>query len=130
MRAWIIGLVVALLAGCASLAGKSRETGFNETALLYAKTIEWSQFDNLGAFVKFTPDNPRPDPKRYQGIKVTDYQPGPGQGLADYKTVVRRAQIHYIESSRMSAQVLTVEEVWTYSEEDGRWLLSSGWPKF
>jgi hypothetical protein len=124
------GLVIALLGGCAAFDDRARETRFNDTALLYAKTIEWSNFENLGAFAKFTATNPAPDPARSREIKVTEYQPGPGQVSSDHKTVVRPAQIHYIESSRMSAQVLTVREVWTYSAAEDRWFLESGWPKF
>lgn len=130
MRTWIIGLTVALLAGCATFGEKSREMKFNDTVRLYSKTIEWSGFDRLGNFVKFTAENPPPDPQRYQDIKVSHYQPGQAQGTPDGKTVMRRAQIRYIESSRMSERSLTVQEVWTYSDEDGRWFLQSGWPIF
>ena len=130
MRTWIIGLTVALLAGCATFGEKSREMKFNDTARLYSKTIEWSGFDRLGNFVKFTAENPPPDPQRFQDIKVTGYQPSHGVGTGEGKTVVRQVQIRYIHTSRMSERTLNLQEVWTYSEEDGRWFLQSGWPIF
>ncbi len=130
MRTWIIGLMTALLAACATVEEKSREARFNDIARLYAKTIEWSEFGSLPAFARFSAEHPPPDPKRFQHIRITDYQPGPGVTLGDNRTVVRRVQIHYVESSRMSAHALTVEEVWVYSEEDRSWFLRSGWPSF
>jgi hypothetical protein len=44
--------------------------------------------------------------------------------------VVRQVQIRYIHTSRMSERILNLQEVWTYSDEDGRWYLQSGWPTF
>ena len=131
MRIGMIGVVVVLLlTGCTSVSESSREAKFDSTQRLYARTLEWSNFENLTIFHKTTADNPPPDPGQYKDIKITGYQPGRILPSADGKTVTRNAQIRYVLLARMSEKVLNVQEVWVYAEEEGRWYLQSGLPRF
>ena len=130
MRGWMIGVVVALLAGCATVSDSARETKFDSTQRLYARTLEWSNFENLAIFHKTTADDPPPNPEQYKDIKITSYQPGRIIPSADGKTVMRSAQIRYVLLARMSEKVLNVQEVWVYVEDEARWYLKSGLPRF
>ena len=131
MRGWTIGVViVSLLTGCASVSEKSREAKFDSTQRLYARTLEWSNFENLAIFHKTTEDSPPPNPEQYKDIKITSYQPGRIVPSADGKTMVRSAQIRYVFLARMSEKVLNVQEVWVYADEEARWYLKSGLPHF
>jgi hypothetical protein len=130
MRHPLLVILLLAVAGCAAIANDSRETKFDATLRLYTRTIEWSNFEGLGMFIKVDQDNPAPDPGRYKDIKITGYQPGRGQGSADGKTFTRAARIHYVLTSRMSEKQLNLVEVWVYSDEDGRWYLKSGLPRF
>jgi hypothetical protein len=130
MRHAVAVLMVALLAGCGYWSVQERETSFEKTSRAYARTLEWSNFEGLAAFVK-VPEGGAPfDPGVYQDYKVTSYKPKAGLGSAASGAVQRTAQISYLWLPRMSERSTTVQEVWEYAEKDKRWLLKSGLPRF
>jgi len=119
-----------MLAGCATIEEDARKNDFEKITRAYAKTLEWSQYENLPSFVQVQEGETPPDPAAYQAFKVTGYQPGRGDGAADGMSVRRTAKISYIVLSRMSERSVVVHEEWVYSEPRKRWFLKTGLPVF
>lgn len=130
MRFWIVALLLATLTGCATWQEDARKNDFDKVTRAYAKTLEWSDFENLAGFIEVKEGVPPPAPTVYKDIKVTAYQPGRANGSADGKIVRRSAKISYLLLERMSERTLSLQEEWVYSEPLKRWFLQSGLPVF
>lgn len=130
MRFWIVAMLLAALAGCATWEADARKLDYDKVTRAYAKTLEWSQYENLPSFVQVQEGETTPNPAAYQDFKVTSYQPGRADGTPDGMMVRRSAKISYVLLSRMSERTITVQEEWVYSEERKRWYLKSGVPVF
>lgn len=121
-------LLFALLAGCSVWTEKARAIKLEDLMNGYTQTMEWSDFSRALLYRKIT--TARPDLAAYQNIKISDYRPAGMVKSEDGKTVKRLVQVRYILLSRMAERDLTTQEVWAYSEEEGRWVIISDLPAF
>lgn len=126
----LIALLFALLAGCSVWTEKARAIKLEDLMNGYTQTMEWSDFSRALHYRKITTDRPPPDITPYQNIKISDYRPVGMIKSEDGKTVTRLVHVRYILLSRMAERDLTSQEVWTYSEEEGRWVIISDLPAF
>lgn len=126
---WLV--VVLILPGCSGLQAKNRMEQYDRVARSYEKALMWSEFEVAYSATKAARTSPRlPDASQYTDIKITSYDPASPQASKDSMTINRIARVRYVHLSRMAELSLVTEEEWKYSDEDGRWYLMSGFPKF
>jgi hypothetical protein len=123
-------LLLVFLTSCSTWSEKSRAIKLEDLMNGYTRTMESSDFSRALLYRKYTAENPPPDLGHYSNIKIWEYRPVQMAPSTDGTTVLRIAQIRYILLSRMAERSLTTQEVWKYSEEDGRWYLTSDLPSF
>ena len=103
---------------------------FDDFARAYAKAVTWSNFEMAYSATQSAGKAPQAGAAAFQNIKVTSYDLASQKVAPDSMTVKRVVQIRYVHTSRMVEHSLTVEEEWTYSDEEKRWVLQSGFPQF
>jgi hypothetical protein len=129
MQRLILTVAVAVLAGC-GMGQMFRADRFEDVARVYASAISWSDFAKAHALVTDERTATPFDESGYQNIKVTAYEPGNAAPAGEATTLKRRAQLRYVEITRMSERSLTTQEEWRYVEAEKRWYLDSGFPQF
>ena len=129
-RSRLLLLSTVLLSGCAYFGAQARMQQFDDFARAYAKAVTWSNFEMAYSATQSAGKAPQADVVAFQNIKVTSYDLASQKAAPDGMTVKRVAQIRYVHTSRMVEHSLTVEEEWTYSNEEKRWVLQSGFPQF
>ena len=92
--------------------------------------MAWSNFEMAYSATQSAVKAPPADATAFQNIKITSYDLASQKAAPDSMTVKRVVQIRYVHTSRMVEHSLTVEEEWTYSDADKRWVLQSGFPLF
>ena len=122
--------LMLLLTGCAYFGAQSRMQQFDDLTRAYAKAVMWSNFEMAYSATQTAVKVPPADAAVFQNIKVTAYDLASQKAAADGMTVKRVVQIRYVHTSHMVEHSLTVEETWAYSEEEKRWVLQSGFPRF
>ena len=130
MRHGLLSLGMVVLAGCSTLESKSRLEQFDRYTRGYARALTWSNFDVAYSATKAAQETPLPDAAALKDIKITSYEPAAPLVEQEGKTVKRVARIRYVHITRMAERSLTMDEVWNYSDEAGRWFLQSGFPQF
>lgn len=95
----------------------------------YGGAIRWSMFKKAMDYYA-APLKSQPDWQALHDIKVTYYQPAFRDMSDDGKMVLQTVEIHYVGADGVVERPLTDEQVWLYNEDKGRWLLSSGFPRF
>jgi hypothetical protein len=130
MRHRILLLGMVVLAGCAAMESRSRMEQLDSLLRGYAKALTWSDFEVAYTATQAAQVAPLPDAALLKDIKITAYEPATPLVEKEGKTIRRVARIRYVHTSRMAERSLTTNEEWKYSDEAGRWFLSSGFPQF
>jgi hypothetical protein len=124
----LFGLV--FLAGCAALESRSRLEQLDTLTRHYAKALEWLDFAVAYTATQAALEMSLPDAAALKHIKITAYEPAVPLVEQDGKTIKRSVRIRYVHTSRMAERSMSLEEVWKYEDEAGRWFLQSGFPQF
>jgi hypothetical protein len=126
-----LNLILAglLLAGCATIEESKRQQKFDETILLYEKSIRWGDFASASLFLGGGDTTPGPA-TRFDGIKVTSYRQVNNRSLADGNEVVLTVQIDYYHNDTLKVMSITDVQNWKYDAGDSSWRLHSPLPAF
>jgi len=127
-RLLLLGLLV--FSGCAALESKSRMEQLDTLTRRYGKALAWSDFGLAFTATKASQEISLPEAAFLKDIKITAYEPTDSLVEQDGKVIRRTVRIRFVHTSRMAEHSMTTDEVWKYSDEDGRWYLQSGFPKF
>jgi hypothetical protein len=102
---------------------------FEKTARAYDKAIRWSDFQAAHGLTRPDPARP-PDFARLKGIQVTSYEAVGAVPSAGAMEVRQAVAIEYMRINDMRVRRIVDEQVWIYSEAEGRWQLTTGLPDF
>ena len=115
------------LAGCATLEESKRQQHFDETILLYEKSIRWGDFASASMFQGNGETTPEPA-TRFDGIRVTSYRQTSNRSLDDGNEVVLTVQIDYYHNDTLKVMSITDVQNWKYDAGDASWRLHSPLP--
>ena len=132
MRRYLLPLLALVAMLCAGCATDQRNQALIQTLNAYASTLRWGDFQSAMQFV---------DPKvreahqptaldlaRYQQVRVTGYDEGPG-AVPDGENQVRQVvQIGLVNINTQSERTVIDRQTWRYDPEKKRWWLTSGLP--
>jgi hypothetical protein len=128
--AWCLAVGMSVVVvGCAGMAEQRRQDRFEKTARAYERAIRWSDFETAYALTKPDPSRP-PDFERMKRFQVTSYETLGALPSAGYREIRLTAAIEYVHTGSMRVRKLVDQQVWSFSEDDGRWQLVSGLPAF
>ena len=122
-------LLGILLAGCATFNENKRQQKYDETILLYEKSIRWGDFASANLFRSSNDDTPAPA-TQFDGIKVTAYRQVNSRSLADGNEIVLTVQIDYYHNDTLKLMSITDVQNWQYHADDSAWRLHSPLPAF
>lgn len=130
MKKFLILLLLGLwMAGCATFNENKRQQKFDETILLYEKSIRWGDFASANLFRSEGDTTPAPA-TRFDGIKVTAYRQVNNRSLADGNEIVLTVQIDYYHNDNLKVMSITDVQNWKYNAEESSWHLHSPLPAF
>lgn len=124
-------LMLALLAGCAGSAAKSRLKSLDDAINAYALALRWARYDDAQQF-HMTRDGERIvlDEHVMENIRVTGYAVRETAFDEEANTAEVQAEFKYFITTRGTLQTKVVPQTWWYDEESKRWLVDSGLPDF
>ncbi|MCH9696585.1 MAG: hypothetical protein K0U68_00615 [Gammaproteobacteria bacterium] len=124
-------LFVMTVLSCAmvlvSCAEQKRDASLEDQLTMYEKAIRWADFDKASNYMK---DQDAFDLSRFDGIKVTSYEPLGRDVSEDGMTVEENVRISYIFENEQIERTLVDHQVWEYDEEENRWQLVTSLPGF
>jgi hypothetical protein len=126
--------LLALVAGCGSapsIGRQGRQNTLDASVETYRKVIRWGYYDEALKYLR-TQDGtpPAADLDRAARYRVTAYDVRETL-LSDTGREARVvAVIDYYEIDRGLVQTLRDEQYWWFSDDEKRWYLSSGLPRF
>jgi hypothetical protein len=125
-------LVGILFAGCVTIRDFKRLDRFNEIATDYKIAMRWSDFETVNSYRKEGRTEAAFEKVQQleDDIQIISYDVLDISVSADHKEVRQVVEIHYYRRDRMIEKTLKTVEVWTYDEEQNRWLLTGGFPDF
>lgn len=110
-----------------SCAEQKRDASLEDQLTMYEKAIRWADFDKASNYMK---DQDTFDLSRFEGIKVTSYEPLGRDISEDGMTVEENVRIRYIFENEQIERTLVDHQVWVYDEEENRWQLVTSLPGF
>lgn len=110
-----------------SCAEQKRDASLEDQLTMYEKAIRWADFDKASNYMK---DQDAFDLSRFDGIKVTSYEPLGRDVSEDGMTVEENVRISYIFENEQIERTLVDHQVWEYDEEENRWQLVTSLPGF
>lgn len=127
--AWMVMAAVLALTACAS---RERASQLEETLRQYGALVRWSEWAAAADF--YDPEQRRENPitrlemDRLAQVKVSGYNEGGRQLMADGTRARQTAQISLYNVHTMAERVIVDHQVWRWDEEAERWWLVSGLP--
>lgn len=95
----------------------------------YEAAIRWSLFKRAAEYLA-DPSKHNPDWKKLDRIKVTGYQAKFRDLLPSGNVLTQTVEIRYLTANGVVEDKLIDEQRWRYDEEQRRWVLETGLPKF
>lgn len=131
MNRFLPVMMLALLAGCAGTAAKSRLKSLDDAINAYAQALRWGRYDDAQQF-HMTRDGERIvlDEHVMENIRVTGYAVRETAFDEEANTAEVQAEFKYFITTRGTLQTKVVPQTWWYDEESKRWLVDSGLPDF
>ena len=129
-----MGLLMALLAGCGSVANQTRGNALDAQQYAYSAAIRWGDF--AGARSLLDPQVLERDPvtdlelERYAQVQVSSYREGAALRDLVAGTASREVQIGVINRHTQAERSIRYRETWRYDEPSKSWLVTSGLPDF
>jgi hypothetical protein len=118
-----------LLAGCAA---NMRNDALTSTLTAYGNAVRWNGLQSALQFVDPAELKAHPpsdlDLKRYQQVRVSDYDDGAGPVPLGENEVQQTVQISFINIHTQAERSITTRQVWRYDEKLKHWWLESGLP--
>lgn len=137
-RTGLIGMamafVLALVAGCSSVANSTRGNALDAQQYAYSAAIRWGDF--AGARSLIDPQVLARDPvtdlelERYAQMQVSSYREGAAMRDLVAGTASRDVQIGVINRHTQAERSVRYTETWRYDEPSKSWLVTSGLPDF
>lgn len=125
----VVVLAAMLLAGCAT---KTRSDALMTTLKAYGSTLRWGDFQSAAQFIDPAIRAAHPltslQLARYQQVRVSEYDDGPGPVPVGDFEVRQTAQISLINIHTQSERSIVDQQTWRYDENAKRWWLISGLP--
>ncbi|HEY8585834.1 MAG TPA: hypothetical protein VIL60_03795 [Rhodanobacter sp.] len=125
----VVVLAAMLLAGCAT---KTRSDALMTTLKAYGSTLRWGDFQSAAQFIDPAVRAAHPltslQLARYQQVRVSEYDDGPGPVPVGDFEVRQTAQISLINIHTQSERSIVDQQTWRYDENAKRWWLISGLP--
>lgn len=124
-------LIFMTMLSCAmallSCAETKRNASLDDSLTMYEKAIRWSEFGRASKYLK---DSENTDLFKFEGVKVTSYQPA-GRSVADGGlTVEETVKINFTLAGSQTEQTIVDRQIWEYDEEKDRWYLTTSLPDF
>lgn len=129
-RWWLVALLGALLAGCAT--GGKQMTALEEAQYAWSAAIRWNDFE--GAWNMLDPETRKAHPltdlelSRYKQIQVSAYHDLGAQVLTDRAR--REVEIGVVNRNTMAERSMRYTEEWKFDAATKTWWVTSGLPDF
>lgn len=131
LPAFLLALVLALLAACGGSLGGTRRT---DAMTEYAAAVRWNDFDAAWAFVDPVVRAERPlsdlERERFRQVQVTGYDVRNRIITPDGLVLEQVVEIRLVNRNTQVERTLTDHQRWTYDAATRRWWLTSGLPDF
>ena len=125
----LILLVTLLGAGCAS---DQRSQSLTSTLNAYGSALRWGDFQSALQFVDPEMRAAHPptalDMARYQQVRVTGYDDGPGPVPSGENEVRQIVQIGLANVNTQTERTVVDRQSWRYDPQHKHWWLTSGLP--
>jgi hypothetical protein len=122
-------LVLAALAGCATVADRGRIEQFDKITKAYETAIRWSDFGRAAGVAGLPPEQ-RESAQKLARVKVISYDIVSAEIAPDTLQVKQTVQIEYTLDGSMKLRRIVDQQGWRFDEAQGRWVLLSGLPDF
>lgn len=129
-RAWLMALLLPLLAGCAS--GGTQMSALERAQYNYSAAIRWGDFE--GAWNLVDPEYRGAHPltdlefERFKQIQVSSYRDRAAE--VGPTTAAREIEIGVINRHNMAERTLRYTEQWRYDPATKGWWITGGLPDF
>lgn len=124
-------MILALLAGCATLGSHAKDEARDTTLGNYAATLRFGDFASAYQFVdpKVRDQHPLDAAmkKRYNAIEVGQYETE-GPSADDENTIHQTVQISLVNKASQSAYDIIDHQTWHYDVAAKHWWLETGLP--
>jgi hypothetical protein len=134
MRRPIIALLVLLastLAGC-NVTNQRRADALTDTLSAYGSAVRWGGWAQAMQFVDPTVREAHPLSSlahaRYQQVRVSEYDAGPGPVPLSKNEVRQVARINLINKHTQVERSIIDRQLWKYDPKTQHWWLESGLP--
>ena len=128
MRRLLPIFLLLLLMGCQSLEERKQSMKLEDTLRKYEATIRWGALDQARQFQSAAAmELPAAEPKQ---MRVIHYETIRGPSMVAPDKAVQVVVIQYVFSSSQVVKELMDQQVWTFDQESGAWLLQSPFPEF
>ncbi|MFC5527324.1 hypothetical protein ACFPPA_16405 [Rhodanobacter ginsengisoli] len=125
----LVMLSVLLLAGCAT---RTRSNELTTTLTSYGSTLRWGDFRSAAQFIdpaiRAAHPTSKLDLKRYQQVRVTEYDDGAGPVPIDDFDVQQTVHISLVNIHTQSERSIVDHQTWHYDQKTKHWWLTSGLP--
>jgi len=127
----LLAVILAIgVAGCASIQNKQRDALLASEAHTYTSALRWGEIEIAAKFLRTREGMvPKLDPRRYRGVKVTDYEyrleatGRPGETLMSVRFT-------YYRENSARLRTLDTQGLWWYDEKNNSWFLEGAPPNF
>ncbi|NEX21568.1 hypothetical protein G3480_14825 [Thiorhodococcus mannitoliphagus] len=124
-------LVTGMLSGCGSIKKDKMAVTLQNATNGYQSALRWGYFENAFGFVDPEKRKNRELPANLEGIRLTGYDVVQSPiAKKDSNTAMQLVKIEYLHEDKQVVKTLTDRQIWRYDEEEKKWWLESGLPKF
>jgi uncharacterized protein YceK len=124
MRAILLTIAFAVLAGCGSIASQKKNDTLEVTLLAYSNALLWGTFEDAVKFLDPEAQKEHPltalDLERYKQVRVTSYNEKPVVPIS--KQEVRQVvEIGVLNINTQSERTIIDNQVWRYDDKTKHW---------
>jgi hypothetical protein len=127
----IIFSLILMLTACNGVGTKKKSEGLETAIDEYVAALRWGRFDKAVEYHFDKEDNSLDvDTSKLEYIKVTGHTFKKKVINEEVDEAALQLELQYYNEEYGTVKKIIIDQVWWYSEDAKRWLLSSDFPKF